>query len=1091
VNVLGEGAAPTLQKLARACQPTPGQFIMQPMPTAKPAHSSLPLWLGYVLFVIYGSLVPLKYKDRTFDDTWAAFQNIPFLNLGVGSRADWISNGVLYVPVGFLTAYLLTQTFQRLPRFLLYVPALAFSVALAVGVEFTQLYFPQRTVSLNDIVAECIGGGLGILLAARYAHWFETLFESFLSNSKRLKTLALDAYVFGYFALVFFPYDFFISWPELAEKVNGNAWGWLLAGSTHSAALVSIQLIAEATLTLPFGVLLASWRSPKPATYIQAALTGLLLGCVIESVQFFMATGITQGLSVLTRVAGVCGGLALCQQAANWPPERITAMLRRYTLPGAVAYVIVLLEINGFFTLQWRGLAGAQAQFSQTNFTPFYYHYFTSEAKALFSLGVVALSYTPIAVLAWARGRTPGFAMAGALAVSTVIEVGKLFLTTTHPDPTNLLIASLASWFAVRMLQQLTVSPTQPSPSVPVAPPTRQASAPKTPTKTPPPWLCLCLASAGVWAMSFPAFPVLVAAVLATCAVLVWHKPVWAFAIIPAALPVFDLAPWSGRFFLDEFDVLLAVVLATGFARSPRPTSTQQVRQPADVWLKVFIALLAISFAISTARGLMPLQWPDANAFNNYYSPYNALRIAKGAVWAWLIFGLFKRLSATGVTPQRTFAWGMSLGLGLAVAVIIWERITFVGLWDFSNSYRVTGPFSAMHTGGAYIECFLAAATPFLVALMFEKRNHFLRLAGAALLLATTYALMVTFSRNGYFAFGVAVLLVLAASLHRQQNLVRSSVVMLGLAIAMLLIAVPIYKGEFAQSRMATVDTDLGVRQAHWADALSQRDPDWATQLFGMGLGRYPVTNYWRGTQLPRAGTYSLANEANNTFLRLGSGDALYVEQFVAVEQGRRYQIKLDVRASQTTEKMSVSICEKLMLTSINCIQIPIDISGKIGTWHTAQADLIGNNLAAGQRPTKLSLSYTNPLGTVDIDKLQLSTDGGPNLLQNSDFSAGLDNWFFAVDGHLQWHIKSLFVGLLFDQGWLGLLAVAALLTLALVRAGAKAHQGSRIDATMLAALSSFIVVGLFDTLIDTPRFLMLLLVLAAVSIHRGTQMQN
>jgi len=56
------------------------------MSTAKSTHSPLLLWLGYVFFVVYGTLVPLRFKDRTFDDAWAAFQNIPFLNLVVGSQ---------------------------------------------------------------------------------------------------------------------------------------------------------------------------------------------------------------------------------------------------------------------------------------------------------------------------------------------------------------------------------------------------------------------------------------------------------------------------------------------------------------------------------------------------------------------------------------------------------------------------------------------------------------------------------------------------------------------------------------------------------------------------------------------------------------------------------------------------------------------------------------------------------------------------------------------------------------------------------------------------------------------------------------------
>ena len=145
------------------------------------------MWLGYVFFVIYGSLVPLQYKARPLSDAWIAFQNIPFLKLGVESRADWIANGVLYVPVAFLTIYLLTQSFRRVPRIFLFALAAVFSMALAVAVEFTQLFFSVRTVSLNDILAECVGSFVGLLLSAGYANWFRALLKSFSHDSQRLK----------------------------------------------------------------------------------------------------------------------------------------------------------------------------------------------------------------------------------------------------------------------------------------------------------------------------------------------------------------------------------------------------------------------------------------------------------------------------------------------------------------------------------------------------------------------------------------------------------------------------------------------------------------------------------------------------------------------------------------------------------------------------------------------------------------------------------------------------------------------------------------------------------------------------------------
>jgi hypothetical protein len=78
----------------------------------------------------------------------------------------------------------------------------------------------------------------------------------------------------------------------------------------------------------------------------------------------------------------------------------------------------------------------------------------------------------------------------------------------------------------------------------------------------------------------------------------------------------------------------------------------------------------------------------------------------------------------------------------------------------------------------------------------------------------------------------------------------------------------------------------------------------------------------------------------------------------------------------------------------------------------------------------------------------------------------------------LQWHAKSLPVAVLFDQGWFGLLTLSIFSILVIKRAAGRAWRGDLSAAAALASISSFLVVGLFDTLIDGPRFLLLLLLL-------------
>lgn len=1048
------------------------------------AQASRAIWqwifLCYILFVVYGSLVPLRYVDRPWADAVQAFGNIPFLALGVESRADWVANGVLYVPVGFLTAGWLIGRFRDASRTLLFCIAGAFSITLAVSVEFAQVFFPQRTVSLNDIYAEWIGSLVGIALSARYANGFQALIASFYRDPGRLRAPALDGYVVVYLAFAFFPYDLLLTRPELAAKLASNHWGWWIAGDTFKPLHLAFQLLAELLLTLPLGFWLVRLFGPGSLNYRQAALAGLMLGAFIELGQFLLYSGLSQGVSVLSRALGVLLGLVLCERGAHWSVDAVALTLRGYTLPLVAAYLLALLYLNGWITARWHGWSGVQGPLDQLRFMPFYYHYFTSEVKALFSVTVVSLSYAPVGILVWAHSRPPYFAVALALVLATGIEAGKLFMDGTHPDPTNVLLACVTSWGAVHLLRQFF----QRAPAVVSAAPAARSAGLHRPSHAGAGiflFLCLTAAFAGVaW---FPVFHVPLVLVLLCCAAAVWYRPVWVFAIIAAALPVLDLAPWSGRFFVDEFDALLLVGLGVARVRLP-----EGIRARPDFLLAMVGVLVALGYAIGTVRGALPFQPPDVNSFNTYYSPYNALRIGKGALWGFLAWGLFRRFEAAGVDVRRPLAWGLVLGLGATVAVILWERVAFSGLWNFSDGYRVTGPFSAMHTGGAYIECFLAVATPFLMVLLLEKRSWLVRLAGLLLLLATTYALMVTFSRNGYAAFVVAVAIVLLLSLVHARRMVRGGVIFGVLAGAMLLVAIPIFKGDFAQARMATVRADLAVRQAHWSEALDMRDADWGTLLFGMGSGRYPETNYWRGDGTHRSGTYRFEVEQGNTYLRLGSGNSIYVEQKVPLVPGQYYLLKLEVRPRVPDARITVPICEKWMLTSYNCIWLTIDLGKEFGAWRRVERRFDANALTVSpwysQRPIKLSLYYPTPNSTIDIDNVHLETQSGANLLRNGDFANGLDHWFFATDGHLQWHIKSLYYGVLFDLGWFGLLAVLAMVLLALERAAINAVRGDLVAGASLAALSSFLVVGVFDTLLDTPRFVLLLLLLVAACFH-------
>ena len=1046
------------------------------------------LLAAYAAFVVYGSLVPLAFTPLPWAQAWAAFKDIPFFDLGVEARADWVANGVLYLPLGWLAALALLR--RGRPTLAACLLGWAGCALLALVVEFAQLHFPPRTVSQNDLIAEGLGSALGVLLAPLSVAWLQRLGAA--QSRSGLVGRLLGAYALAYVGFSFFPFDLLLSAAELHAKAGSDNWAWVIA---HTSPFVVMKLLLEVALAAPLGLLLVQRRGRLVTPLATAAVGGALLGVLVEAGQFFIASGVSQGASVLTRAVGVALGAWVAQAGLAQRYDdgdgslRLRVLLARWAPLWAPAWLLALLAASGLLTLSWQGPAAAAASWRDVHLLPFYYHYFTTEVLALLSLGSVLLMYLPLALLGWAcawRGRV---AVAAAAALAVLVEAAKLFVAGLHPDPTNILIAAAAVAGGLRLLA-LADRVQQP--------PERVAPARWRPGVNP--FVVLGLGLGLFGALFFPLAPVLMLAGLLACAALTWRWPLLPLALLPLALPIFDLAPWSGRFFWDEFDLLSAVCLAVAWHRTP---AALPARQP--WWMRFAFAALALSLAASSLRALWP--WPglDDNSFNNYHSAFNALRIVKGAAWAALFVVLWRRLHSHGAARGRFFAAGMVAGLALTVVAVLVERAAFVDLADFAVDYRVTGLFSAMHKGGAFIECWLAVASAFALIWVLRPRSNWQRGIAALVLAGSAYAMFVTYSRNGYAALVVVVLVTLfcaALAPRRGQN---SSVLAAGLVLVLMgAVALPVLMGSFARERLATSAQDLAVRQAHWQDGLQLRDGSLTTALLGLGIGRYPQAHYWRSREPIRAATYSLGRDSTGPYLRLSTGARLYVEQIIEpiLEQipeqiGERPppgRLKLSLRlrlAVQATAAgvvnpptLRVALCEKWTLTSRGCVGATATVAvatEKADGWQTVEVTLNPAALPPArdglQPPLKLAL-LTPELAAVDVADIRLTSPTGEPMLHNGGFADGLDHWFFSTDVDPPWQLHSLPLTVLVEQGWVGVLAWLAVLAVALTCAVRLARQGRAEVIAAPAALAGFLVCGALNTLIDAPRFLWLLLVL-------------
>ena len=754
--------------------------------------------------------------------------------------------------------------------------------------------------------------------------------------------------------------------------------------------------------------------------------------------------------------------------------------------------------------------------------------------------------------------------------------------------------------------------------------------------------------------MAYPLDPYGLGGILTVYAIVLLLRPhFWVF-VIPAVLPLANLAPWSGWLFVEELDFFVLVTVAVGYwMLLPKPPILKLSLIPA-----FFLLLLTISYGVSTAVGLLPLQPIDANAFSNYMSHYNSLRILKSFVWALLLLPLLRR-SLTPDNVKKLFIPGVLTGLAFATLVVFWERQTFTGLMDFASDYRVTASFPEMHVGGAALDAYLALTLPFAMVWMLKGRGAIAHIAGAALLAAASYAALVTFSRGlylgyavsaivlalmlvfgkgkqshlkvlpitliltgiavlmtvtfgaggyrglfaagtvfaatffiggvrqsasskaavgiltlvlagtsgalylaedkgAYFAFGLSLALFglgfLLANLGSRRNtgmtlayagyfgmlwsdvavnwhwggesaaILGEAVVAFSIALVsinrmmsrpvwvwnglsamplvmvlmLLALVTPILGNPYMSQRIESAGVDINYRSDHWQDVIAMVEPDWLSQTFGMGLGRFPENYFWKNKKQDFPGVYRIESEDSQPFLRLegpkynlGYGESLRYGQRIAVAPFRTYNLEFDARTTFRDTPLQAEICEKYLIYFVSdCAVVNRELNFD-GEWHHYQAELKSQNMGSEswyERPTfQFSLSTERAGGFLDVKNVFLGDGTGANLIENGNFMKGGDRWFFSSDHyHLPWHAKDLGLNVYFDQGLFGLAAFGLLLASALLRLVVKSLHGDLFAATLLSSLMGFMMVGLFDSILDFPRLSLMFYLLLFAAILRG-----
>ena len=422
------------------------------------------LTLGYTAFVIYGSLVPLRFRPRPLADAWESFQRIPYLELGIGSRADWVANILLFVPLAFLWLGVLWPKRGWIAKGLASALVLFCCVGLSVAIEFTQNFFPPRTVSLNDVIAESIGAVIGIGLwwstGSRVMGWLAGWSQAHTPTGTAGRLLY--AYLFLLFGYSIMPLDLTISAVEIYHKwQEGKVLLVPFSAVYETGAQRAYALLADIAIWIPAAFL---WKLSSSHSARKVVLYVVACATTIEVLQLFVYSRVTSTTDVLTAGCGGVIGVAL----AGWlrpgtgtpsSPRSIDfgsgwVLLWILALAGWAGVLMVVFWYPFDFNTDWRFVQGRLPALKRV---PFEAYYYGTEFRALTEVFHKAGFFFPLGVLLaigvlgarrlvslpsaiWYAGGT--FIIAGA---AIGIEAGQLLLPGKNADLTDVFLEALGA----------------------------------------------------------------------------------------------------------------------------------------------------------------------------------------------------------------------------------------------------------------------------------------------------------------------------------------------------------------------------------------------------------------------------------------------------------------------------------------------------------------------------------------------------------------------------------------------------------------------------------------------------------------------
>ena len=575
--------------------------------------------------------------------------------------------------------------------------------------------------------------------------------------------------------------------------------------------------------------------------------------------------------------------------------------------------------------------------------------------------------------------------------------------------------------------------------------------------------------------------------------------------LLPAALPLLNFSPWTGWHVFEEFDILFLGSMAGAYLRLARHFCDERrfaslplpsTPKPFEYLLRLLRGAMLCSLLVGLWLGIEDAGGWRFDWFAGYVDPLNSIRIFKAGALSFLFIPLLNfEISRNSEAAQRLLGTGVIVGLTGTVIVLLYERIAYPGLLEFSVPYRTVALFWEMHLGGAAIDAYLVLTAPFAIWMLITARRRVQWFFAAVLILLCVYAWLTTFSRGVYVAVAVAVILLgwglhaggqVKAGLHVAQSAAatwrRVANRMLMLLVVAEIIAVMV-GSAFLRERMSDADRDWGGRIRHWEQGIGLLDAP-SAWLLGKGLGRFPANYSKYSSEDEFSGSlqwFASSNSDSRPYVRLlgpKSREELAGRFRLTQRLGRLspadHAISLRVRSPSKTELL-VSLCEKHLLYEAGCQRVIVQTEADSERWQSISAPLAGPELGHtpwyAPRFGELSIAVANVGGGVDIEEIQVQGLCEACGIRNADFSHATSHWFYSGKSYfLPWHIDNLYLEVLIEQGAVGLLLFCLLISTALYCLLGAASHSSVLSLCIASAIFAASLLGVVSSFIDMPR---------------------